>query len=70
MTKRTVVLKQPINTCSVQKLSGLSINKLMGIYMGVLIHLYYSLSTGKDHASVASIGRNAVGTSDNVAPDE
>ncbi len=35
-----------------------------------MIHVYYSLSTGKDHESVASIVTSAVGTSDNAAPDE
>ncbi len=34
------------------------------------IYIYYSLSTGKYHESVASIVPSAVGTSDNAAPDE
>ncbi len=34
------------------------------------IYIYYSLSTGKYHESVASIVTSAVGTSDNAAPDE
>ncbi len=35
-----------------------------------VIHIYYSLSTGKYHESVASIVTSAVGTNDNAAPDE
>ncbi len=46
---------------------------LIGCYFceGVLfVYIYYSLSTGKYHESVASIVTSAVGTSDNVATDE
>ncbi len=38
--------------------------------MDGFIGLEYSLSTGKDHDSVASIGMSTVYTSNNVAPDE
>ncbi len=45
---------------------------IIGRKCRVLIHIHvsYSLSSGKDHESVASIVTSAVGTGDNVAPDE
>ncbi len=36
----------------------------------IYIYIYYSLSTGKDHESVANIVMSAIGTSDNAASDE
>ncbi len=52
------------------KEQGLQLVESSKDFMVSTLHIYYSVSTGKDHESVASIVTSAVGTSDNVAPDE
>ncbi len=68
-----VDLVRCINSCrEVCNLVYDTVKPVFTITLGLVGHYkqIYSLSTGKDHESVASIVTSAVGTSDHATPDE